>query len=153
MRSHALTLNLAADPINAPGALLNRRRIPAQVMMDNMPALPVQVDPFLSDRSGNEDLWSVRRVESEEIPVAVLGVTLYKLDDVAVFSPGVIARQQGMILLGTNEGLQIGMDAITQRFQMTVERFDVSLRQVVSPPSQCVPFRHRPGSGAETPRP
>ena len=72
--------------------------------MDDMPALAVQVDPFLSNRSGNEDLRAVRRVESEEIAVAVLRVALYKLDDVAVFSPGVVARQQSMVLSWRERG-------------------------------------------------
>ena len=57
-----------------------------------MPALTMQVDPFLTNRSGNEDLGPVRCVESEEITVAVLRLALYKLDDVAVFSPVVVAR-------------------------------------------------------------
>ena len=60
--------------------------------MDNMPTFAVQVDPFLSNRSGNEDFWSVRRVESEKISVAGLSVTLYKLYDVPVFRSSVVAQ-------------------------------------------------------------
>src|ERR1019366_7944702 len=102
-----------ADPINTSSALLNCRRIPTQVMVNNVTAFAVQVDAFLPNGGGNEDFWPVRRVESEEIPVAVLSVTFHKLDDVAILGPGVIARQQGTILLCAHKGLQIGMNAIT----------------------------------------
>jgi hypothetical protein len=91
--SHALTLNLAADPINTPSALLNRRRIPTQVMVNDVTAFAVQVDAFLPNGSGNQDFWAVRRVESKEIAVAVLSVAFYKLDDVPVLSPGVVSPQ------------------------------------------------------------
>src|ERR1022692_2524164 len=47
---HSFALTLAADSINAPRALLNRRRVPTQVVMDYVPALSVQVNPFLPDR-------------------------------------------------------------------------------------------------------
>lgn len=58
--SHALALDLAPDPINAPRALLNRRGVPAQVMVNDVPTLTVEVDPFLADRGRDEDLRAVR---------------------------------------------------------------------------------------------
>jgi hypothetical protein len=82
--SHTFALYLASDSIHAPGALLNRGGIPAQVVMDNVTAFAVQVNALLTDRSGNEDLWPVRRVEPEEIPIAILCVAFYKLNYVAI---------------------------------------------------------------------
>src|SRR5580698_6709412 len=63
---HAFPFNLAADSVNTASTLFNRCRIPAKIMVEYMPTLTMKVDPFLSDRSGDEDFWPVRRVESEE---------------------------------------------------------------------------------------
>src|SRR5216117_496042 len=70
--THAFAFDFAADPINSPGTLLNRRRVPTQVVMENMPTLTVQVDSFLSNGSGHEDFRAVRGIETEKIAVAVL---------------------------------------------------------------------------------
>src|SRR5439155_18173128 len=83
------------------------------VMVENVPTLAVKVDPFLSDRSRDEDFWAVRRIESEEIAASILSITFYKLDGVAVLSPGMVSCQQRIIFLGTNESLQIGVNAMT----------------------------------------
>ena len=81
--------------------------------MDNMPTFAVQVDPFLPDRGRNEDFRAVRSVEPEEIPITVLCVTFYELNDIAVLGSGVVARQQSSICLCSNKGLQVGVNAIT----------------------------------------
>ena len=47
---------LAADTVRAPGSLLNSSRVPAKVIMDNVPAVAVQVDPFLAHLGTDEDV-------------------------------------------------------------------------------------------------
>lgn len=44
-----------------------------------------------------------------------------------------VASQQSVILLSPNERFQIGVDPITQRFEMTAERLDVAFGQVIGP--------------------
>jgi hypothetical protein len=56
-----------------------------------MATLSVQVDPLLADRCRNEDLRPVRRVEAEEVAVAVCRAALDQLDDVTVLGGGVVA--------------------------------------------------------------
>ena len=47
---------LAAEAIDTARPLLERRRVPREVVVDNVAALAVKVDAFLSDRGDDEDL-------------------------------------------------------------------------------------------------
>ena len=96
---YALTFDLAPNSINAPSSLLNRGRVPTQVMVDDMPTFAVKVDAFLSDRRGHKDFRAIWRIEPEEIAIAVARITSHKLDDVAVLGPVVVAGQQRVIFL------------------------------------------------------
>ena len=61
---------LAPDAIDTAGPLLDGRRVPWEVVVDDVAAFAVEVDTLLADGSGDEDLRYQGRVEAREEPIA-----------------------------------------------------------------------------------
>ncbi len=61
----AAAFGFGADPVDPPRALLESARIPAQIVVDDVPAVQVQVDAFSQYAACDEDLRVEGSVECE----------------------------------------------------------------------------------------
>ena len=68
----AFSEGLGADAIRAAGALLDRGRVPGQVVVDDVTAVSVEVDALLADRCADEDIGQEGGVETRKDSVALL---------------------------------------------------------------------------------
>ena len=61
-------LGLTAETINAAGTLLDRAWIPIEIVVNHMPAEPVQVDALSHDLTAHKDVGEEWRVERTHQP-------------------------------------------------------------------------------------
>ena len=66
LRPITLPKCLAADAVSAAGPLLQYCRVPSQVVVVDVSAMPVKVYPFLPDLRAYQDFWEKRGIEPAE---------------------------------------------------------------------------------------
>src|SRR5690349_1774585 len=69
----AFAEGFAANAVGATSALFEHSRIPSKIVMNDVPAVAVQVNAFLPNGCANEDLRQKRGVETVEDAVAGVG--------------------------------------------------------------------------------